>query len=138
MKINLERISKLLMVFIALVLTLNLASCIQNNGGDDDEIPEENTKQYRTDVLTDVSPVILDELELGFKFFWETANSDTTSSGYGLIPDRFHTDTNAIGTVASIASVGFGLTTIPIGIENGWITRVKEERAYLTLKTMKT
>jgi hypothetical protein len=137
MKINLERISKLLMVFIALVLTLNLASCIQNNGGDDDEIPEENTKQYRTDVLTDVSPVILDELELGFKFFWETANSDTTSSGYGLIPDRFHTDTNAIGTVASIASVGFGLTTIPIGIENGWITRSEgEERAYLTLKTM--
>ena len=46
---------------------MNLASCIQNNGGDDDEIPEENTKQYRTDVLTDVSPVILDELELGFK-----------------------------------------------------------------------
>ena len=70
-------------------------------------------------------------------FFWETQNTNTTQAGYGLIPDRYHTNTNQIGSVASIASVGFGLTAIPIGIENGFITREEgEERAYQTLVSM--
>ncbi len=102
--------------------------------------PKENNKKYRTNVRTDVSDVILDELELGFKFFYETANSDEDSPGYGLIPDRFHAsglDGGVSGTVASIASVGYGLTSLPIGIENKWISREEgENRAYRTLITL--
>lgn len=86
-----------------------------------------------------MSEVILEELELGFRFFYETANTKD-SAGYGLIPDRFHAygkDGGTVGDVASIASVGFGLTAIPIGIENEWITREEgEERAYRTLETL--
>lgn len=96
-----------------------------------------NTKVYRDNVREGVSQVILDELELGFHFFWELANQNTSSPGYGLIPDRFNTVTGNPGNVSSIASVGYGLTAIPIGIEAGWITRVEgEERAYRTLVTM--
>ncbi len=47
-----------------------------------------------------------------FKFFWDCANPDN-----GLIRDR----TSNLNE-CSIASVGFGLTAICIGIERGWIT----------------
>lgn len=98
----------------------------------------DNTKNYRLDVRENVEAVVLEELELGFNFFWETQNTDESETGYGLIPDRYHTNTNQIGSVASIASVGFGLTAIPIGIENDFITKEEgEERAYKTLVSMK-
>src|ERR671923_980249 len=63
----------------------------------------------------DLDPVVvLHELqERTFRFFWETANRDN-----GLIPDRYPT-----GGVSSIAAVGFGLTTYPIGVERGYVTR---------------
>ncbi len=96
-----------------------------------------NTKVYRDNVREGVSQVIMDELELGFNFFWDLANQNTSSPGYGLIPDRFNTVTGNPGSVSSIASVGYGLTAIPIGVEAGWITRAEgEERAYRTLVTM--
>jgi hypothetical protein len=99
--------------------------------------PPINEKLYRTSVKTDVSQVIIDEHELGFKFFWELANTNLESPGYGLIPDRFHTFTNTKGSVSSIASVGFGLSALPVGIEAGWITRAEgEQRAYHTLLTL--
>ena len=100
--------------------------------------PAENTKLYRTSVRENVSQVVLDELELGFKFFWELANDNLDSNGYGLIPDRFNTFTGNPGGVSSIASVGYGLSAIPSGIENEFITRAEgEERAYYTLVTFK-
>src|SRR5215510_4713779 len=56
----------------------------------------------------------LDELqERTFRYFWETANPAN-----GLIPDRHPTP-----SFSSVAAVGFGLTTYPIGVEHGWITR---------------
>jgi hypothetical protein len=120
-------------IFIILISFI-LVSC-RNRG---DNLPKENTKQYRTEVKTDVSDVVLEELELGLKFFWETANDDRNSPGYGLIPDRFHVISDKVGDVASIASVGFGLTTLPISIESGYISRKEaEERAYYTLETIK-
>lgn len=104
-----------------------------------DALPPENHTAYRTEVRENVSQVLLDELERGFHFFWETANSDRDSNGYGLIPDRYNTFTETAGNVSSIASVGFGLTAIPIGIENDWISREDgEERAYYTLKTLQS
>ncbi|MCU9612674.1 hypothetical protein OEV98_03730 [Caldibacillus lycopersici] len=52
-----------------------------------------------------------------FDFFWNEANSDSNSPGYGLILDQ-----SGNKKVASSASVGFGLAAIVIGIERNWIT----------------
>ena len=58
----------------------------------------------------------LDFLErASFDFFWYEANPDN-----GLIKDR-STSTSA----SSIASVGFGLSSICIGVDHGWITRLE-------------
>jgi len=69
------------------------------------------------------------EEKLCFEFFWnEVSKSD---EGYGLILDNTRDK-----DVASIASVGFGLSGIPIGIEHGWITKAEgRERAKRTLET---
>ena len=66
-----------------------------------------------------------------FDFFWNEANTDKNSTGYGLIRDN-----DATTEMASIASVGFGLSAIVIGIERGWITR--EEGYERTLGTLNT
>ncbi|MGI6705693.1 MAG: hypothetical protein ACOX6S_05355 [Clostridia bacterium] len=63
----------------------------------------------------------------------QEVNLDKNSPGYGLIRDRAPSSPE----IASIASVGFGLTAIPIGVERGWITRRQGyERALSTLKTL--
>jgi len=68
-----------------------------------------------------------------FDFFWQEVNLDQNSPGYGLIRDRAPSSP----LIASIASVGFGLTAIPIGVERGWISRKQGyERALSTLKTL--
>lgn len=60
------------------------------------------------------------------QFFWAEANP-----GNGLIKDR-----SATNSACSIASVGFGLTAICIGIDHGWIPADKgRERVLTTLKT---
>lgn len=76
--------------------------------------------------------VILDlEAKGCFDFFWNEAT--TEGNGYGLIRDNTHAFAK---DVASIASVGFGLSAIVIGIERGWITY--EEGYERTLGTLKT
>ncbi len=60
-----------------------------------------------------------------FRYFWDTANPDN-----GLIPDRAPTP-----SFASIAAVGFGLTSYLIGVERGYITRA--QAADRTLKTLR-
>ena len=57
-----------------------------------------------------------------FQFFWEQADPQT-----GLIADRAPADGSRKSKVASIAAVGFGLTSIPIAEQRGWITH---EEAY--------
>ncbi|MEN3042526.1 MAG: glucoamylase family protein, partial [Fervidobacterium sp.] len=54
-----------------------------------------------------------------------------TEKGYGLIIDNTRHK-----NIASIASVGFGLSGIPVGIENGWIN--KNEGKVRALKTLET
>ncbi|PAK56009.1 hypothetical protein CHH75_01010 [Paenibacillus sp. 7541] len=77
---------------------------------------------------------ILDlELKGCFDFFWKEANTDKNSPGYGLIRDN---TAPANKNMASIASVGFGLSTIIIGIERGWIS--KEEGYERTRGTLHT
>jgi hypothetical protein len=71
------------------------------------------------------------ELRKSFAFFWDNANRDRNSRAYGLIVD----DTSK-PEIASIASVGFGLSLIPIGIERGYLTHDKGlEASILTLRT---
>ena len=60
-----------------------------------------------------VDPFFADLEERTFRFFWETGNPKN-----GLIPDRYPTP-----SFASIAAVGFGLTSYPIGVERGYILR---------------
>jgi hypothetical protein len=72
-----------------------------------------------------VEPVLIDLEERTFRFFWDTANPRN-----GLVPDRYPTP-----SFASIAAVGFGLTSYPIGVERGYVTR-KEARKRV-LKTLR-
>lgn len=73
---------------------------------------------------------ILDSLQrTAFDFFWNEANPAN-----GLIRDR-----SAAWAPSSIASTGFGLTAICIGIDHGWITREEgRERVLTTLRTFWT
>ncbi|MBN2355731.1 hypothetical protein JXO59_06430, partial [candidate division KSB1 bacterium] len=65
--------------------------------------------------------------QTGVDFFWREANA-----GNGLIKDR-----SASYAPCSIASLGFGLTCICIGIDHGWIPRdVGRGRILTALKTL--
>ncbi|MCB9463504.1 MAG: Tat pathway signal protein [Candidatus Eisenbacteria bacterium] len=61
-----------------------------------------------------------------FNYFWNEANPSN-----GLVKDRSTT-----GSPASIAATGFGLSTICIGIDHGWISRSDgADRVLTTLET---
>jgi hypothetical protein len=73
----------------------------------------------------DLDPFFVDLQERTFRFFWDTANP-----GNGLVPDRYPTAASS-----SIAAVGFGLTTYPVGVERGYITRAQaRDRVLATLR----
>jgi hypothetical protein len=76
---------------------------------------------------------LLDEIEkASFQFFWEQAHPQT-----GLIKDRAHVSGTDTYTVASIASVGFGLTALCIADSRGYAsTDDIKKRVRLTLNTM--
>jgi hypothetical protein len=77
---------------------------------------------------------MLRELRGAFDFFWLTANTQPDSPGFGLIPDRMPTGSR----VSSIASVGYGLAAVCIGVERGWITREEGlERVLGTFVTLR-
>src|SRR5262249_11487840 len=66
---------------------------------------------------------LIDTLQhTGFNYFWNEANPSN-----GLIKDR-STSTSP----CSIASVGFGLTAICIGVDHGWVTRTAAKNRVLT------
>jgi hypothetical protein len=71
---------------------------------------------------------LLDSLQrTSFQFFWNEANPTT-----GLIKDR-----STPGSPCSIASLGFGLTGICIGIDHGWVTRADgRDRILAALRTL--
>ncbi|HOJ94736.1 MAG TPA: glucoamylase family protein [Fervidobacterium nodosum] len=73
------------------------------------------------------------EYKSSFLYFLEQANTDEKSSGYGLVRDRYPGNS----TIASIASTGFGLSAIAIGVKEGWITKQEgEKRVIGTLNTL--
>jgi len=72
-----------------------------------------------------LDPFLVELQERTFRFFWDTANPQN-----GLIPDRYPTP-----SYSSVAAVGFGLTTYPIGVERGYITRDQaRQRVLATLR----
>lgn len=76
--------------------------------------------------------LIIKELKKSYNFFINEINTDNKSCGYGLIRDK----TILANNIASIASVGYGLAALIIGIEHNWI-KYKEayDRANKTLDT---
>lgn len=73
---------------------------------------------------------MLDDLQKrSFLFFWETTNPEN-----GLVPDRWPTP-----SFSSIAAVGFGLASYPVGAERSWITRAQaRDRVLSTLEFFAT
>lgn len=73
---------------------------------------------------------LLDTIQhTAFKFFWEQANPSN-----GLIKDR-----GPGNSPCSIASVGFGLSAICIGVDHGWVSReAARDRVLTTLNTFWT
>jgi hypothetical protein len=70
-------------------------------------------------VLSSDDEQFLDELQQrGIRFFIDEA--DPVS---GLMPDRSKADGGPSNNVSSIASVGFGVTALCIGVERGWVPR---------------
>lgn len=76
--------------------------------------------------LTRTDNAFLDSLQHDtFRYFWETTNPEN-----GLVPDRAPRI-----SFASIAAVGFGLTSYLVGVERSYITRT--QAAERTLKTLR-
>lgn len=67
--------------------------------------------------------LILRELKKSYNFFINETNNDRNSKGYGLTRDK----TILANHIASIASVGYGLAALIVGVEHKWI---KYEEAY--------
>lgn len=91
--------------------------------------PEQNfLEEIRKDPsLKKNDDVFLNDIEHAhFNYFVDQSDPDT-----GLTKDR-STDDSA----ASIAAVGFSLSSYPIGVERGWISR--DQAADYTLKVLKT
>jgi hypothetical protein len=76
---------------------------------------------------------LLDEIEKSsFQFFWDQAHPQT-----GLIKDRANVSGSDSYTVASIASVGFGLTALCIAHSRGYVSSDEiKKRVRLTLNTV--
>lgn len=97
--------------------------------------PTETVVPTQTPVPTpaNIEDVIEYEMRGSFDFFWEQANIDPNSAGYGLIRDRYPGSEG----IASMASVGFGLTAYLVGIEKGYIREAEGlERVNRTLDTL--
>ncbi|MET9735944.1 discoidin domain-containing protein [Streptomyces sp. NPDC006458] len=76
---------------------------------------------------------ILDlEARKSFDYFWELANTDQNSGGFGLITER-----TGRPEPTSTSGTGFGLAALVIGADRGWVTReAAYDRALGTLNTL--
>ncbi|MGZ9583669.1 glucoamylase family protein [Paenibacillus marinisediminis] len=86
-------------------------------------------------LLSGDEEMLEEETRKSFDFFWNEANTDPNSDGYGLIRDRAPGNPS----MSSVASIGYGMSAIVIGAERGYITKEQaEERILGTLDTMLT
>lgn len=80
-----------------------------------------------TPARAQTTDALLDSIQAsGFRYFWYQANPSN-----GMIRDR-----STAGSPASIAAVGFGLSSICIGADHGWVPRYAAAgRVLTTLRT---
>lgn len=85
-------------------------------------------------VFSNEDHAFLDDLQKrGIQYFLDEADLET-----GLMPDRARADGGKVNDIASIASVGFGLTALVIGEERGWIPKQEAyDRAYRVLRFLR-
>ena len=74
--------------------------------------------------------LILKELKKSYNFFTKEINLNSNSPGYGLIRDKSLLTKN----VASIASVGYGLACLVIGVKNKWLNYNILRKYYRNIK----
>ena len=73
--------------------------------------------------LSPEDEALLDQIQRGcFQYFWKEVGSPAM-----LAKDK------TSDTICSTAAVGFQLSSLPIGVERGWITRVEGEQRALTV-----
>lgn len=82
----------------------------------------------RVSATNSSNDAFLNEVEHGS---WQFFNLETNKIN-GLIPDRAKADGSKGGDLASIASVGFGLTSICVADSRGWIKHTVATRRVLT------
>lgn len=121
---------KSLIVLLLVFSLISLFGCKKNGEPKPPEPPE-------PPIIIDEDEVawglVKDEANLCFQFFMETTNFKDGSLGYGLARDRWPDNQY----MASIASVGFMLASLPYGVENKLITReLAFERASKTMDTL--
>ena len=103
---------------LTFLLTLTLLACQPK--------PAMQSATAQKSQLSTTDQTFLDSLQRDtFRYFWETTNPEN-----GLVPDR-----SPQPSFASIAAVGFGLTSYLVGVERGYITR--EQAAERTLRTLR-
>lgn len=61
--------------------------------------------------------LLLKELKKSYDFFINETNTNKNSNGYGLTRDK----TIFANHIASIASVGYGLAALIVGVEHKWM-----------------
>lgn len=106
-------------VFYVVICMVNV-SC-NSNSTVVDRPSQQNDEDKPKSVLT------IDKLQQDtFNYFWETTDPET-----GLAPDRYPSD-----SPASIAAIGFALTSYGVGVERGYIQR--DEAIERTLSTLRT
>src|SRR4051794_18715361 len=108
-----------------LLITLLCVGCSVIGSGE--AVPSDRTP--RAEQLAS-SPLYRDIARRAFRFFTDESEPKT-----GLTKDRAHLNGGDDYTVASIAATGYALTALPIGVENGWISRSDaRRRALVTLR----
>ncbi len=90
------------------------------------EASNESRSAWKYDLSAE-DQALLDEIQKGcFQYFWKEVGS----------PAKLAKDKTS-DTVCSIAAVGFQLSSLPIGVERGWITKaVGQERALTVLRSL--
>ena len=117
-----------------LILCVTLASaggCASRGSSADPRGPAD---RQQSTVSTDDDAFLEDLARRSFLFFWEQGDPNT-----GIVRDRSRTDASPVDGnaqyVGSIASVGFGLTSLCIAAERGWIPRMAAvDRTRTTLR----
>ncbi len=97
-----------------LLAILLLAGPLPGCGGSRDNTPSFSLSADETAFIQDLQ-------EKTFLYFWETCDPRT-----GLAPDRYPSP-----SFASMAATGFALTSYPIGVERGHVTRDQAARRVL-------